>query len=73
MCCPGLRALIASHQAVLAVPVGIVKLTDLLGDSSDVVRNEALLLLGGLARVSPEVRRIAAFEGAFERLLGILE
>ena len=60
-------------QAVLAAPMGVVKLMDLLGDSHEVVRNEALLLLIGLAHVSPEVKRIAAFEGAFARLLAIIE
>ena len=60
-------------QAVLAAPTGVVKLMDLLGDSHEVVRNEALLLLIGLAHASPEVKRIAAFEGAFGRLLAIIE
>ena len=60
-------------QAVLAAPMGVVKLMDLLGDSHEVVRNEALLLLIGLAHASPEVKRIAAFEGAFGCLLAIIE
>ncbi len=58
-------------QAVLAAPEGVARLMDLLGSEHEVLRNEALLLLIGLARVSPDMQQIAAFEGAFERVLGI--
>jgi hypothetical protein len=37
----------------------------------EVLRNEALLLLVGLCSGCPQIANIAAFEGAFERLLGI--
>ena len=45
---------------------------DLLGDSHEVVRNEALLLMVGLTLASAEIKKFAAFEGAFERLLKII-
>lgn len=46
---------------------------DLLGDEHEVIRNEALLLLAGLTRSSADIQKIVAFEGAFERILQILE
>ena len=59
-------------QALLDAPQGIVRLMDLLGDSHEVVRNEALLLMVGLTLASAEIKKFAAFEGAFERLLKII-
>lgn len=60
-------------QAILAAPMGVVQLMDLLGDSHEVVRNEAVLLLMSLTKSSPDIQKIAAFEGAFERILQILK
>ncbi len=58
-------------QAMLAAPMCIARLMDLLGSDHEVLRNEALLLLVGLARASADIQKIVAFEGAFERALGI--
>ena len=60
-------------QAILAAPMGVVQLMDLLGDSREVIRNEAVLLLTSLTKASPDIQKIAAFEGAFEHILHILE
>ena len=56
-------------QALLEAPLGVVKLMDLLGDSHEAVRNEALLLMVGLTHASVEIKQFAAFEGAFEKLM----
>jgi hypothetical protein len=61
------------RQAILAAPMGVVRLMDLLGAEHEVLRNEALLLLVGLTRSSADIQKIAAFQGAFERALQILE
>jgi hypothetical protein len=53
--------------------MGVVRLMDLLGDAHEVIRNEAVLLLAGLTRASPDIQKLAAFEGAFDRVLQILE
>ena len=45
---------------------------DLLLAEQEVLRNEALLLLQRLAAGHAEVQKIAAFEGAFDRLFGIV-
>ena len=52
--------------------MGVVRLTDLIGDARPALRNEALLLLVGLSRSSPDIQRLAAFEGAFDRVLTII-
>ena len=68
-----LMTLALHFQAILAAPQGVVRLMDLLGDPHEVIRNEALLLLTGLTRASADIQKIAAFEGAFDRILHILE
>ena len=45
---------------------------DLLLAEQEVLQNEALLLLQRLAAGHAEVQKIAAFEGAFDRLFGIV-
>ena len=60
-------------QVILAAPMGVVQLMDLLGDSHEVIRNEAVLLLMSLTKASPDIQKIAAFEGAFEHILKILK
>lgn len=44
---------------------------DLLSSPMEVLRNESLLLLVGLCSGCPQISNIAAFEGAFEKLLAI--
>lgn len=51
--------------------MGVVRLMDMLGDK-EALRNEALLLFMGLSRSNQTIQQIAAFEGAFERLLTII-
>ena len=38
----------------------------------EVIRNETLLLLGSLAHTNEEIQKIAAFEGAFDRIFNII-
>jgi hypothetical protein len=59
-------------QAVLlASPVCVLRLLDLVSER-EVVRNEALLLLNSLTQGKEEIQKVLAFEGAFERLAGIV-
>eukprot|EP00884_Botryococcus_braunii_P007321 jgi/Botrbrau1/16590/Bobra.0068s0020.1 len=57
------------QEAVLAAPLGVNKLLDMMEDGREVIRNEAILLLLGLTRTSADLQKIAAFQGAFPRLL----
>lgn len=54
---------------MLSSPVGVTSLMEVLAQPLEVLRNEALLLLVGLCSDCPEVAKLAAFEGAFEKLL----
>ncbi|KAK0523315.1 Vesicle-mediated ER to Golgi transport protein [Tilletia horrida] len=42
------------------------------GGGAEIVRNEALLLLPLLVHANPDVQKLVAFEGAFERLLDVI-
>lgn len=59
------------QACVLSSPLGVTALMDLLSQTLEVLRNEALLLLVGLCNGCPQIAHIAAFEGAFEKLLAI--
>ncbi len=51
--------------------MGVVHLMDMMTDM-EALRNEVLLLLIGLTHANQSIQQIAAFEGAFERLLNIV-
>jgi len=59
------------QEAILASPMGVIRLMDMMAER-EVIRNEALLLLVALTRANEEVQKIAAFEGAFDRLFNIV-
>ncbi|DBB15044.1 TPA: hypothetical protein ACH3X3_004627 [Trebouxia sp. C0006] len=59
------------QEAILAAPMGVVHLMDMMMDM-EALRNEVLLLLIGLTHSNQSIQQIAAFEGAFERLLNIV-
>ena len=61
-----------TQEIILKSPMGISKIMDLLVDSREVVRNDALLLLMELTRSNSQIQKIVAFESAFERLLSII-
>eukprot|EP01116_Phalansterium_solitarium_P000214 TRINITY_DN10123_c0_g1_i1.p1 TRINITY_DN10123_c0_g1~~TRINITY_DN10123_c0_g1_i1.p1 ORF type:complete len:1117 (+),score=415.56 TRINITY_DN10123_c0_g1_i1:143-3493(+) len=61
-----------TQQAVLAAPLGVGHLMDLLRDSREMVRNEVLLLLCELTKSNQEIQKIIAFEGAFDVVFEII-
>ncbi|KJE89305.1 vesicle docking protein [Capsaspora owczarzaki ATCC 30864] len=61
------------QNCILAAPMGISRLMDLLKDSRESIRNEALLLLVQLTRSNQAIQKIVTFENAFELLLDIME
>ncbi|KAG1714454.1 General vesicular transport factor p115 [Nymphon striatum] len=61
------------QECVLVSPMGLSKLMDLLSDSREVIRNDALLLLQQLTKNHANIQKIIAFENAFDRLLDIVE
>ncbi|KAE8225870.1 hypothetical protein CF319_g1443 [Tilletia indica] len=56
----------SSPGAISAAPGGPA------GGGAEIVRNEALLLLPLLVHANPDVQKLVAFEGAFERLLDVI-
>ncbi|KAL4240944.1 Vesicle-mediated ER to Golgi transport protein [Mactra antiquata] len=60
------------QECILVHPMGVSKLMDLLSDSREIIRNDALLLLNQLTRGNANIQKIVAFENAFERLLDII-
>ena len=60
------------QEAILVSPMGISRMMDLLVDSREVIRNDALLLLMQLTRSNGQIQKIVAFENAFDRLLAII-
>lgn len=61
----------ALHDGILASPLGISRLIDLLDDRREIIRNEGLLLLIKLTSGNADIQKIVAFENAFERLFSI--
>ncbi|CAG2105552.1 unnamed protein product [Medioppia subpectinata] len=60
------------QDCILSYPMGVSRLMDLLADSREVIRNDALLLLVHLTRSNANIQKIVAFENAFDRLLEIV-
>ena len=60
------------QEKILVQPMGISKMMDLLSDNSEIIRNDALLLLIELTRSNKQIQKIVAFENAFDRLLAII-
>uniref|UniRef100_A0A8D9B0J5 General vesicular transport factor p115 n=1 Tax=Cacopsylla melanoneura TaxID=428564 RepID=A0A8D9B0J5_9HEMI len=60
------------QDIVLVSPMGVSKLMDLLGDSREIIRNDALLLLISLTQANANIQKIVAFEMAFDRLFDVI-
>jgi len=62
----------ALQELLLNLPGSIPRLTDLLNEQREVVRNEAVLLLFELIRANGNIQKTVAFQNVFERLLDIV-
>lgn len=60
------------QEIILVSPMGVSKLMDLLVDSREVIRNDALLLLIELIKNNANIQKIVAFENAFDRLFDVI-
>lgn len=61
------------QKQVLSAPGGLGTLVDVLDDKRDIIRNEGLLLLISLTSHNADIQKLAAFVGAFDKLLAIIE
>ncbi|KAJ8683674.1 hypothetical protein QAD02_019466 [Eretmocerus hayati] len=60
------------QEIILVSPMGVSKLMDMLGDSREIIRNEALLLLIQLTKGNANIQKIVAFENAFDRIYDVI-
>ncbi|KAK9885410.1 hypothetical protein WA026_010906 [Henosepilachna vigintioctopunctata] len=60
------------QDIILVSPMGVSKLMDLLSESREVIRNDALLLLINLTKSNANIQKIVAFENAFDRLFEVI-
>lgn len=60
------------QESILVSPMGVSRLMDLLSESREIIRNEALLLLTHLTKGNANIQKIVSFENGFERLLDII-
>ena len=68
-----MRARRQTQEHVLNQPATVGRVLSLAEDQREIVRNEVLLLLARLGEGSAGLQNILAFQGAFERLLDIVE
>lgn len=62
-----------TQEAVFAAPLGVSRITAVLDDKREAVRNEALVLLVALTPTSAELQKVVAFENAFDRNFALVE
>ena len=62
-----------TQEAILNEPTCVGRLMGLVEDSREVVRNEVLLLLARLGEGHAGVQNLLGFQGAFDKLLDIIE
>jgi Uso1 / p115 like vesicle tethering protein, head region/Armadillo tether-repeat of vescicular transport factor len=60
------------QDIVLVSPMSISRLMDLLVDSREIIRNDALLLLIQLTKGNVNIQKIVAFENAFDKLFDVI-
>ena len=62
-----------TQEGVFAAPLGVSRITGVLDDKREAVRNEALMLLVALTPSSAELQKVVAFENAFDRVFAVIE
>merc|ERR1719180_426702 len=61
------------QQQVLDSHVGVSRLMDVLSETREVLRNDALILLFKLTKGNANLQKIVAFENAFDKLFEVME
>lgn len=60
------------QEIILVSPMGVSKLMDMLSDTREVIRNDALLLLIQITKGNTNIQKIVAFENAFDRIYDVI-
>ena len=58
-------------QAILKVPTGVSQIVEMIGES-EVMRNEALLILQRLVAGNPDAQKVAVFCGCLDKIFSVL-
>merc|ERR1719495_137645 len=61
------------QKQILNSHTGVSKMMDVLADTREVLRNDALILLFKLTKGNSNIQKIVAFENAFDKLFEIME
>jgi len=61
------------QQQLLDSHIGVSRLMDILGETREVLRNEALILLFKVTKGNANLQKLVAFENAFDKLFEIME
>ena len=61
------------QEVILGSRMGVSRLMDVLVDSREVLRNDALILLIQLTKGNSNLQKIVAFENAFDKIVDIIE
>lgn len=64
------RAVVQNH--FLKAQNGVSSIISVLGDKREIIRNESILMIQSLISQSPDIQKVLAFEGAFEKLFDII-
>ena len=62
-----------TQEAIFTAPLGVSRITSVLDDKREAVRNEALLLLIALTPNSAELQKVVVFENAFDRVFALID
>lgn len=62
-----------TQEAIFTAPLGVSRITSVLDDRREAVRNESLLLLVALTPTSAELQKVVAFENAFDRVFALID
>lgn len=63
---------IFAQQALLRVPTGVSQIVELIGES-EVMRNEALLILQRLVAGNPDAQKVAVFSGCLDKIFSVIK
>ncbi|KIW84144.1 hypothetical protein Z517_03391 [Fonsecaea pedrosoi CBS 271.37] len=62
-----------TQEAIFSAPLGVSRITNILDDRREAIRNEALVLLVALTPTSGEIQKVVAFENAFDRVFALID
>lgn len=62
-----------TQESMFTAPLGIPRITSVLEDKREAVRNEALLLLVALTPTSAELQKVVAYENTFDRVFVLID